>query len=352
MLISIIIPVYNKEEYLNDCIKSVVYQDYHDIEIIIINDGSQDNSASIIKKWVEKDTRIQYISQENKGVSFTRNRGISMAKGEYIYLLDADDFLEKNAISKLVYYAESTKADIIIGNFYEKNGEKVIKKPRFKNRLFNIEELESTETMLEMFIVNGRHMAKAGNKLYKLNFIKKYQISFEENVIAEDRLFNLICYVNRPIIQIVNEYTYIYNTLDNSRSRTLNSKYYDESIALVDYFYDYLKKNSRFEQYIELFQLTVLYDVQKIINQTFEYAERKFANTNSTIKKLRENSLVMNTIHSIFTEHKYRKARYGNVFFRIRLMNYLLLKAPYLINLYKIIGYMSRGIRKNLPILR
>ena len=91
MLISIIIPIYNKEKYLDDCIKSVIYQEYDNLEIILINDGSQDNSERIINKWIAKDQRIKYIAQENKGVAYARNKGISIANGEYIFLLDADD---------------------------------------------------------------------------------------------------------------------------------------------------------------------------------------------------------------------------------------------------------------------
>lgn len=118
MLVSIIIPVYNKQDYLTDCIDSVLSQDYKNLEVIIINDGSTDNSEKIINKWIVKDYRIRYFTQSNKGVADTRNRGISIAKGEYIFLLDADDLLDKKAISKLVNYINQTNADIVIGNYY------------------------------------------------------------------------------------------------------------------------------------------------------------------------------------------------------------------------------------------
>src|SRR5699024_4722048 len=150
MLISIIIPVYNKEQYLNECIKSVIYQKYEDIEIIVINDGSRDNSENIIKEWSIIDNRIKFISQNNQGVARARNKGISLAKGKYIFFLDADDYLEKTAISKLVTNAKHTKSDIIVGNFYEITGKQVVKKESFKNMLFNKYDLGLTETLLEM----------------------------------------------------------------------------------------------------------------------------------------------------------------------------------------------------------
>lgn len=92
-MISIIIPVYNCEKHLNQCIESVLNQEFHDIECILINDGSTDNSGYICDEWVKRDRRIRVYHQNNLGVSKTRNRGITLAKGEYIYFIDADDFI-------------------------------------------------------------------------------------------------------------------------------------------------------------------------------------------------------------------------------------------------------------------
>lgn len=348
MLISIIIPVYNKEKYLDECIKSVVNQDYKDIEIIIINDGSQDNSENIIKQWISKDSRIRYLTQENKGVASARNKGISMANGKYLFFLDADDLLKENAILTLVNCAEQTEADIITANFFEKIEDKIIKKPSFSNQLYSESDLYTTDVILEMFIINNRHMAMAGNKLYKTEFLKKHKITYFDGVIAEDRLFNLMCYVNKPVIQVVNKYTYVYNILENSRSRTFSSKYYDESIALLNYFYDYLLEESKVERHNELFQLIILYDVYKIINQTYEHASRKIIQTKIAINRLRREPLVFETIRNMIMQRKYRRIKAGKTFFRMRLINFFLIKAPFLIIFYKMVGYLTRGIRYSL----
>src|SRR5690625_6208119 len=100
--VSIIIPVYNKAPYLDSCISSVINQTYKNLEIIIIDDGSTDNSLEICEKYRKKDERIQLISQENQGVSVARNKGIQKASGEWIYFLDADDYLELDAFEILV----------------------------------------------------------------------------------------------------------------------------------------------------------------------------------------------------------------------------------------------------------
>ena len=106
-LISVIIPIYNDEEYLNQCLNSVVYQSHKDLEIILIDDGSTDRSGAIADKYAKKDDRIQVIHQRNKGASSARNYGLKKAKGEWISFVDADDYLDKEFFKTLL-----TKADI------------------------------------------------------------------------------------------------------------------------------------------------------------------------------------------------------------------------------------------------
>lgn len=346
MLISIIIPVYNKEEHLNECIKSVVYQDYKELEIIIINDGSTDNSPIVIKKWIEIDSRIKYINQKNKGVSLARNKGLSIAKGDYIFFLDADDYLKQNAIQKLTWHAKQTNADIVIGNLYENQDDRIIKKSGFESVLLDDEkDLVNTETRLKMFLLNHRHMAMAGNKLYKLDFIIENRIKFQQGILAEDRLFNLICYVNNPIIQLVNEYTYIYNKLDDSRSRSYNPNFYNESIALINHFYNYLKFDSKFEKNSELFQLIVIYDVNKIVSRTFKDSTRKIRMTNDVIKKLKKDPLITKTLQMVFLQRKMKVSEFNITFNRMLLISFLVLRFPYPIVILIVLGRLSRALK-------
>ena len=115
-LISVIIPIYNTEQYLKECLDSVCSQSYKDIEIICINDGSTDNSEEITRSYAQQDKRIKLISQKNQGLSITRNNGVSQAQGEYLFFLDSDDTIEQNAIETLYNRAERTQADIVICN--------------------------------------------------------------------------------------------------------------------------------------------------------------------------------------------------------------------------------------------
>ncbi len=112
--VSIIIPVYNTAKYLADCIKSVIEQTLNDIEIIIINDGSTDQSEKIIKTFCQKDNRIIYIYQNNTGVSCVRNKGIEFANGEYIFFLDSDDLIGKHFLENLYNTAKTNNSEIVI----------------------------------------------------------------------------------------------------------------------------------------------------------------------------------------------------------------------------------------------
>lgn len=101
-LVSIVIPVYNVELYLRECLDSVISQTYHNLEIICVNDGSPDNSLSILEEYAAKDSRIRIISQENAGISVARNTGMDVATGEYIYFLDSDDYIALEMVERCV----------------------------------------------------------------------------------------------------------------------------------------------------------------------------------------------------------------------------------------------------------
>lgn len=112
--VSVIIPVYNVEKYLRKCLESVINQSFKNIEIICINDGSPDNSINILEEYKAKDNRISVISEENKGVSYTRNLGIELAKGEYIFFLDGDDFLSLDFFELFYKNAKENKSEIVV----------------------------------------------------------------------------------------------------------------------------------------------------------------------------------------------------------------------------------------------
>lgn len=248
--ISIIVPVYNVEEYLPRCLNSLINQTYKDIEIICINDGSQDNSMQILEDYRKKDNRIKIISQDNQGPSMARNAGIDKAEGEYILFIDSDDVLNTNACKILINEINKHKnIDIIWFQFtcIFNNGHK-----RYPRRLL-IQQYDYNVYDNISGTFNLSNTIYAWDKLYNSEFIKNNKLYFPVNIkIFEDAVFITNCFLYNPYIIVLNKYLYNYSWRDNSITRidTLkgleeNYKGFSELLALFtgkeDVFYNTIR---------------------------------------------------------------------------------------------------------------
>lgn len=197
-MISIIVPVYNSSRFLDNCIGSVVSQTYSDIELLLINDGSTDNSREICDYWANKDYRVRVISQSNAGVSVARNRGLSEARGEFIMFLDSDDAIHEETCFRLLQYQKEKHADCVIFGTLQNSGTLWI--PR-EEKVYNssIEFQKDFESNL-----NTELLSPVWNKLYRRVDIK--HVFPEEMSFGEDLVFSLrylkqcetICFVPWP----------------------------------------------------------------------------------------------------------------------------------------------------------
>jgi len=134
-VISIIVPVYNVEAYLDECVQSIVNQTHKNIEVILVDDGSEDKSSSMCDEWAKKDSRIKVIHQDNQGLSMARNAGIDIARGYYIYFVDSDDYIDYELCSKMVQALEKTGSDIVAVNYYQVDEEGALYAPVHKHPL-------------------------------------------------------------------------------------------------------------------------------------------------------------------------------------------------------------------------
>ena len=134
MLISVIIPVYNAEDFLQICLDSVIGQSHTKIELILIDDGSTDKSRSICEQYALTDKRVKVFSQKNQGPAAARNNGVRHSRGDYIFFLDADDFIDKNSLKILIEAANQYQPDLVMGNFSkrENDGQIMPQKVSFK----------------------------------------------------------------------------------------------------------------------------------------------------------------------------------------------------------------------------
>ena len=216
-LISVVIPVYNAEKYLSDLLSDIVNQTYRMLEIIVINDGSTDDSLAIVKKYAQGDDRIRIIDVPNGGVSKARNLGIENAKGKYVRFVDADDRVPVNSMQDLLEpFEKNTDLDLSIGNFIPEPLAPLYTGAAEKGAIVNGQELA------ERFAICPRtyYYGVLWNKLYRLDIIQTHNIRFKKQLAwCEDLLFNIeyytlvnkICFVNKE------EGVYKYHTrVDNS----------------------------------------------------------------------------------------------------------------------------------------
>lgn len=196
--LSIIVPVYNAEKYLEKCLKSIVKQLNNNIELILINDGSKDNSGEICKRYSLNNSNIIYIEKKNEGCSKTRNLGIDLAHGNYIWFIDSDDFIEKNSIERILIELKE-KMDVLIFGYkrVEKNKswESIPKKIDNNLDIYKQKEIFNSPC----------------NKIYKKSLIKEHDIFFpEDSHMGEDMVFNFKYFSFCKNIKILEETFYNY----------------------------------------------------------------------------------------------------------------------------------------------
>lgn len=222
-LVSIIMPIHNAEEYLNNIIDKIISQTYKNIEIILLNDSSNDNTSKICIEVKKTDNRIKYYEVFYKSAGKTRNYGLKVANGNYIIFIDADDFITENMVEKLYFSVKKNDADACFTSYTDKNleysrliGKYLEKQELFENEIknnliFNTVFVEDDEKFLPLFAV--------WNGIYKKEIITKNNFFFfdENEVFSEDSIFNFYFLSNSKKINLINEnlYTHIRDNKDS-----------------------------------------------------------------------------------------------------------------------------------------
>lgn len=223
-LVSIIVPVYNAEKYIRECIDSIILQTYKNIEIIIINDGSQDNSGDICDNYALQDSRIKVVHTDNEGPSEARNRGIKISKGNLIQFVDADDRINKYMTERLVL-SRNFEADLVLCGYklFKDNNSVSFNEEVIPNNTYNSSLKEFVKHFPEYFRKKLIH--SPCNKLFDANLIKKNNLEFPGNIRnGEDLLFNINYLSLCNNITVIQESLYYYIQYNNPTSLTKRYK--------------------------------------------------------------------------------------------------------------------------------
>jgi len=313
MRISVIVPVYNVEKYLSRCLDSLVNQTFKDYEIIVVNDGSQDNSKKIINEYLKKFPElIKSYTKKNGGLGSARNYGLKKSIGEYIMFVDSDDFVETNMLEKMYSVARKKNSDMVICNindYYEKSS---INKLNYNiytgNNVFKNPEI----------ILNR---PAAWNKLYKRELFNNSDMKFVDNKWYEDLRLTTKLYLECNKISFIKDHLYNYVIRENS---IMNNKNISRNYEIIEAFEDvisyYREKNliDKFNDEIEFLAINHLFiaasvriiinsrnkDIRKNLTPILEYFKTNF-NINNKNKYLKDLSFNQHLIYTLMKSECY-----------------------------------------------
>ena len=245
--ISVIVAAYNIEQYIERCLKSIINQTLNYIEIIVVNDGSTDNTLSKIKKIATYDNRIKVIDKINQGLIEARKSGLKQATGKYILFIDGDDWLEKEALNILYKKAEDDLADIVIYNAFDAydNGKK-------DKKIYKEFVNSHSDYLKELFLSNL--MPAIWSKLIRLEFIKSNNIEFPQDIsYAEDLATSVSLFIKKPRISFISQSLYNYYKRHNSITNIISDKILEINTA-IEFIEKKLKQEEIYYEYQKEFE--------------------------------------------------------------------------------------------------
>lgn len=311
-IISIIVPVYNVDRFLRQCLESLVNQTLKEIEIICINDGSKDNSIRILEEYKQRDHRIVIIDKQNEGVSAARNRGIEEARGKYLMFVDSDDWIELTTCHNSLMQIEKENADVVMWSYVREFQNQSIPKKIWDEERLVFEKQEVQDRLHRRMVgILGDELREPENadalctiwgKLYKTDIIKKNHIKFDdirEIGSYEDGLFNLNVFGFVDKVVYINDFLYHYRKFNyNSLTSRYNPKLNEQWLVLFSKMRSYIEKNKLSNDYFKALNnriaLSVLGLGLNILSSDFSNIEKI-----SMLKEILKSELYMGAYRSL-----------------------------------------------------
>lgn len=306
--VSVIVPVYNTEKYLPRCIESILAQTFTDFELILVNDGSTDNSGKICDEYAKKDSRIVVIHKENGGASSARNKGLEIVQGEWISFVDSDDYILVTHFQSI--YTINSNVELKIGEM-ETFSNDIIRISPIIHKIISVSEIISNYKSVNLY--------SPCSKLYKKNIIVNNGLRFDENVtVSEDLLFNLKYLLLCKRIEFCPNAIYRYNKVENFIDKhpltvheiKYNLEIISQSIFLLEKHFNINCKTIKEQCY--LLQFSLFQTHQKQISRNEQIKEWRFYRRN----KLYKYKFKMNLKERIFLYLNYTFPQFKSVFFK------------------------------------
>ncbi|MBO5232136.1 MAG: glycosyltransferase family 2 protein [Clostridia bacterium] len=263
MGIDIIVPVYNRERFIKECIESVLNQTYADWNLILVDDGSLDSSGSICDEFAEKDSRITVIHQENGGVSAARNSGIAHSDNEFICFLDSDDLYEPNALEIMNSTLNENNVDAAFFNMKNTYQDKtILKSSRLKNGIYSFDDIG--DILVDDGTLTGILLGSVCSAIYKRSVIERFNLSFNKEIaINEDGVFN-INYMTKcgSIYYNGNEHLYCYRqwkTEKNEKELKYNIEFEKVNAVITSIYKNTECDYEKFEKQMELRKISIAF---------------------------------------------------------------------------------------------
>lgn len=277
-IISVIVPVYNAEQYIGGCIKSILNQTFEKIELILINDGSTDDSLKIIEEYRQLDERVCAKTVSNGGPARARNIGMELAQGKYVAFVDSDDYIENDMLEILFETIENNESDIVVCNYAikDQNGDtcRESRHPVAKGKYVGQEIVKSI--VYQFYTDNYSTLPSLCNKLYKTEMLQKYGAKIPEHLIrAEDYWFNFEAFLHAQSVVFIDDVLYGYRQVnENSIMHRYRKTQLEEWNSNREKLLSYNEKLGFSIDY-NLFYKNYLYKVSTYILQTFRVGDKK-----------------------------------------------------------------------------
>lgn len=296
--VSVIVPIYNVEKYIEECLDSILKQTIKDIEIICINDNSPDNSIEIVEKYKSKDNRIKLINHNyNLGLGESRNSGIRIAQGDYIVFVDSDDYIDEYFVENLLNTASKYNSDIVFSlniiSIYKDRFEKYKYNniDEWKNANYLIEGLSNCSIENLMYNTNEFPNVMSWNKIWKTDFIKRNNLFFQLKDRGEDIDVFYRALAHDPIIAFNHNSIYYYRQRENSivSTRGKDFKFISQSIEWINNNIEYYKKYniSKLKFLLKEISYNILYEINNYKDQeeAYKYIHKYFSSLDLDISE-------------------------------------------------------------------